>query len=72
MEKCFDDLKSENEALRLELENKNKALNEFMNENTALKLSIDDKLKHYDHRHENKQFKKKHAHTTCYSCGRRI
>ena len=35
LEKCFDDLKSENKALRLELENKCKALNEFMNENAA-------------------------------------
>ena len=30
LEKCFDDLKFENEALKLELENKNKALNECM------------------------------------------
>ena len=32
LEKCFDDLKSKNKALRLELENKCKALNECMNE----------------------------------------
>ena len=42
-----------------------------MNENTALKLSIDDKLKHCDHKHENTQFRKKHAHTTYYNCGRK-
>ena len=53
------------------LENKNKALNECMNENIALKLSIDDKLKHYDYKHENRHCRKKHAHTTCYSCGRK-
>ena len=40
LEKYFDNLKSENEALRLELEKKCKALNESLNENTALKVSI--------------------------------
>ena len=71
LEKCFDSVKSKNEDLRLELENKDKVLNECMNENVALKLSIDDKLKHCDHKHENRQFRNKHAHTTCYSYGRK-
>ena len=61
----LDDHKSENETLKLELENKKKALNECMNENVTLKLSIDDKLNHCNHKHENRQFRKKHAHTTC-------
>ena len=39
-----------------------------MNENAVLKLSIDDKLKH---KHENRQFRKKHAYTTCYFYGRK-
>ena len=38
LEKCFDDLKSENETLKLELENKCKALDESLNENVALKV----------------------------------
>ena len=42
-----------------------------MNENVALKLSIDDKLKHNDHKHENRHFRKKHAYTTCYRSGRK-
>ena len=42
-----------------------------MNENTTLKLSINEKLKHDDHKHDNRHFRKKHAHTTCYSCGRK-
>ena len=41
-----------------------------MNENVALKLSIDEKLNHCDLKHENKEFRKKHAYTTYYSCGR--
>ena len=46
LKKCFDSVKYENEALRLELENKDKALNECMNENVTLKSSMNEKLKH--------------------------
>ena len=38
LEKCFNNLKSENEALRLELEEKSKALGNCLNENAALKI----------------------------------
>ena len=71
LEKCFDDLKSENETLRLELENKCKPLDESLNENVALKTSMNEKLKHDNHKHDNRHFSKKHVHTTCYSCGRK-
>ena len=37
LEKYFDDLKTKNEALRLELEEKNKALENCLNENVTLK-----------------------------------
>ena len=42
-EKCFVNLKSENEVLRLELEEKHKALEKSLNENAALKLTINEK-----------------------------
>ena len=42
-----------------------------MNENVTLKLSINDKLKHNDNKHKNRQFRKKHAYTTCYKYGRK-
>ena len=71
LEKCFDDLKSENEALRLELEEKCKALNESLNENATLKVFMNEKLKHDDHEHGNKHFRNKHVQTTCYECGRK-
>ena len=71
LEKCFDNLKSENEALRLELESKCKALNESLNENVALNVSMNEELKHDDHKHGNRHFRKKHVHTTCHSCRRR-
>ena len=34
-------------------------------------LSLNDKLKHTDHKHDNRNFRKKHAHTACYCCGRK-
>ena len=42
LEKCLDEMKSENEALRLELEEKCKKLNECLNENAALKVSMNE------------------------------
>ena len=42
-----------------------------MNEYSALKLSIDAKLKHNDHKHDNRHLRKKHTHTTCYYYGRK-
>ena len=71
LEKCFANLKSENEALRIELEEKHKALEKNLNENAALKLTIDEKKKHTYHKHANRPPKKKHAHITCYECGRK-
>ena len=49
LEKCFDDLRIENEALRLELKEKNRALENCLNENFAPKISINEKEKcrHY-------------------------
>ena len=60
-------MKFENEALRLELEDKCKALNESLNENVALKLYMNEKLKHNSYKHDNKHFRKKHVYTTYYS-----
>ena len=71
LETCFTDLKSENEALRLELEEKHKALEKNLNENATLKLTIDEKRKHTYHKHANRPPRKKHAHITCYECGRK-
>ena len=71
MKKCFDNLKSENETLRLELEKKRKALENCLNENVALKISINKKEKHTNHMHANRPPRKKHAHITCYECGRK-
>ena len=42
-----------------------------MNENAALQISTSKKEKHTNHMHANRQFRKKHAHTTCYECGRK-
>ena len=47
VEKCFANLKSENKALRLELEEKHKALEKNLDENAALKLTINEKKKAY-------------------------
>ena len=70
----MNNARTEIETLKLELDNKDKALNECMNENATLKLSIDKKLKHCNHdwlKHDNRQYKKKHAHITCYNYGRK-
>ena len=64
-------MKSKNEALRLELEEKTKALENCLNENTALKISINEQEKHTNHMHSNRPPRKKHAHITCYECGRK-
>ena len=64
-------MKSENKALRLELEEKHKALEKNLNENAALKLTIDEKRKHTYHKHANRPSRKKHAHITCYEYGRK-
>ena len=71
LEKCFDNLKSENKALRLKLEEKNKALRNCLNENTALKISKNRSEKHVNHMHANIPLRKKHAHISCYECGRK-
>ena len=64
-------MKSKNKALRLELEEKRKALNECLNENVALKVSMNEKKKHINHMHGNRYSRKKHAHTTYYEYGRK-
>ena len=64
-------MKSENEALRLELEEKHKAFEKSLNENDALRLTINEKKKHTNHMHTNRPPRKKHAHITCYECGRK-
>ena len=64
-------MKSENEALRLELEEKYKALEKSLDENAALKLTINEKKKHTYHKHANRPPRKKHAHITFYECGRK-
>ena len=64
-------MKSENEVLRLEVEEKNKALKNCLNGNVVLKISINEKGKHTNHIHANRPPRKKHAHITCYECGRK-
>ena len=71
LKKYLDVMKFENENLKLELEEKCKALNSCLNENTAINVSTINKKKHTNHVHDNRHFKKKHAHTTCYKCGRK-
>ena len=74
LQKVYDNTKSEIEALRLELESKNKALLDCMNENVALKLSINEKPKQCSNkcsRIENRIYKKKHGSFTCYNYGRK-
>ena len=64
----LNDARTEIETLRLELENKDKALNECMIENATLKLSNNKQLKHCSHdcsKHDNRQYRKKHAQITC-------
>ena len=64
-------MKSKNEVLKLELKEKCKALDNYLNENAALKVFIYKKEKHTNHMHANRHSRKKHAHTTCYECGRK-
>ena len=64
-------LKSENEVLKLEIEEKHKALEKNLNENAALKLTIDEKRKHTYHKYANRPPRKKHTYITCYECGRK-
>ena len=64
-------MKSENEAIKLELEEKCKALDNCLNENAVLKVFINKKEKHTNHMHANRHSRKKHAYTTCYECGRK-
>ena len=71
LEKCFTNVKSENKALRLELDKKHKALEKNLDENVALKLIINEKKRHTYHKHANRPPRKKHAHITCYECGRK-
>ena len=60
-----------NEALRLELEEKPKALEKSLDENVAIKLIINEKKKHTYHKHANRSSRKKHAHISCYEYGRK-
>ena len=60
LKKCFDNLKFENEALRLELENKSKTLGNCLNENVAFKISKNRSEKHINHKHANRPPRKKH------------
>ena len=71
LEKYLDAMKSKNEAPKLELEEKCKALDICLNENATLKVSTNKKEKHTNHMYANRQFRKKNAHTTCYECGRK-
>ena len=64
-------MKSKNEVLKLELEEKCKALDNCLNENVTLKLFTINKENHTNHMHANRNFRKKHAHTTCYEYGRK-
>ena len=71
MEDAYNNAKSEIEALRLKLENKDKALLVSMNENFALKLSINEKTMQYSNEHlksENRQYRK-HENVACYKYG---
>ena len=71
LEKYLDVMKSENEVLKLELEEKCKELDNRLNENAILKDSINEKEKHTNHMHANRHSRKKHAHTTYYECGKK-
>ena len=68
LEKYLDVMKYENEVLKLELEEKYKALDNCLNENVAMNVVAN---RHSYHMYANRHFKKKHAHTTCYECGRK-
>ena len=58
LDKCFNNLKSENGVLRLELEEKSKALGNYLNENTALKISKNRIEKHINHMHANRYLRR--------------
>ena len=71
LEDAYKNAKFEIEALRLELENKDKALLVSMNENSALKLSINEKTMQSFNEHskyENRQYRR-HENVACYKCG---
>ena len=71
LEDAYKNAKSEIEALRLELENKGKALLVSMNENFVLKLSINEKTMQCSNEHsksKNRQYRK-HENIPCYICG---
>ena len=70
VEEAYKDAKSEIDAIRLELENKDKALLVFMNENSALKLSINEKTMKCSNEHskmDNRQ-NRKHENVAWYKC----
>ena len=71
LEYAYNNAKSEIEALRLELENKDKAFLVSMNENSGLKLSINEKTMQCPNEHlktKNRQYRK-HENVDCYKCG---
>ena len=71
LEDAYNNAKSEIEALRFELENKDKVLFVFMNENSTLKVPINEKTMQYSNEHsknENRQYRK-HENVVCYKCG---
>ena len=70
LEDAYKNAKSEIEALRLELENKDKALLVFMSENFVLKLSINEKTMKHSNKHSNSQNRqhRKHENVACYKC----
>ena len=71
LEDAYNNAKTEIEALKLELENKDKTLLVSMNENSVLKLSINKKIMQCSNKHsnsENKQYMK-HENVACYKCG---
>ena len=71
MEDVYKNAKSEIEALRLELENKDKALLVSMNENFILKLSINEKKMQCSSEHSNSKNRqhRKHENVACYKYG---
>ena len=71
LENAYKNAKFEIEALRLELENKDKALLVSMNENSSLKLCINEKTMQCSNKHsksKNRQYRK-HENVVCYKCG---
>ena len=71
LENAYNNAKSEIEALKLELKNKDKTLLVCVNENSVLKLSIDEKTMQCSKKHsknDNRQ-NKKHENVSYYKCG---